>query len=129
MNTPPSQHAIKAAKILGKHFMECEPYSANPGKWVPEFWETTIQSAIDAATADLQAQLAEARATKNMHKERQQQEIERATALEAKCAAMSSLLREVRQWHSDQDSSGYNGCDIPAERCMWCQKADEALKP
>ena len=38
----------------------------------------------------------------------------------------ASLLREVMMWHSDKESSDYNGCD--KSPCLWCENATRLLK-
>lgn len=39
-----------------------------------------------------------------------------------------SLLEEVIRLHADKDSDSYNGCDVPGEKCQWCEDAEQAIQ-
>ena len=45
--------------------------------------------------------------------------------LKAELAKAQELLREVMTWHSDADSSDYNGCD--QDKCNWCERASRVV--
>lgn len=45
----------------------------------------------------------------------------------AACAEMRPLLEEMRRWHGDKNSPGYNECD--KDLCHWCELVTHALSP
>lgn len=51
-------------------------------------------------------------------------ERERDALREALRSAVT-LLRDVMQRHRDTDSDGYNECDKPEEKCLWCVEGEK----